>query len=94
VAAKPPQPAAASPAVAQTVYIGTEQGKTVVFEVTPSNAQLRRTLTEDQNVLRTYNFVGVVPAEYQHLITPDAVTWGKSTSVKKIYSFAEWQKLA
>jgi hypothetical protein len=92
----PTEPAAPPPPghIAQTLYIGTEQGKTVIFEVTPSNEKLRRTLSADQNVLRTYNFVGAVPAEYQHLVTPDAISWGKSTSVKKIYSFSEWQELA
>jgi len=92
-AAKPPQPAAASPAVAQTIYIGTEQGKTIIFEVTPSNAQLRRTLREGHWVLRTYNFVGSVPPEYKHLITEAAVSWGKSTSVQNLYSFKEWSAL-
>jgi hypothetical protein len=89
-----PPPTTPGPSAEQTLYIGTEQGKTVVFEVTPSNEKLRRTLSADQNVLRTYNFVGAVPTEYKHLITPEAVSWGKSTSVKKIYSFSEWQELA
>ena len=89
-----PPPTTPGRSAEQTLYIGTEQGKTVVFEVTPSNEKLRRTLSADQNVLRTYNFVGAVPAEYQHLITPEAVSWGKSTSVKKIYSFQEWSSLA
>jgi hypothetical protein len=79
--------------IAQTLFIGLENGATVVYEITPSNAKLRRTLTEDHQVIRTYNFVGAVPPEYQHLLTPDAVTWGKSTSVQKTLSFDEWDQL-
>ena len=81
------------PSLVQTLYIGVENKRTVVYEVTPSNTQIRRNLSESAYVIRTYNFVGAVPPEYQHLITPNAVSWGKSTMVKKTYSFAEWSAL-
>jgi hypothetical protein len=81
------------PGLAQILYIGVENKKTVVYEVTPSNTLIRRNLNESAYVVRTYNFVGAVPPEYQHLITPDAVSCGKSTTVKKTYSFAEWSAL-
>jgi len=81
------------PSLVQTLYIGVENKRTVVYEVTPSNTQVRRNLSESAYVIRTYNFVGAVPPEYQHLITPNAVSWGKSTMVKKTYSFAEWSAL-
>ena len=77
----------------QTLFIGLENGVTVVYEVTPSNDHIRRTISSEDHVLRTYNFVGGVPAEYQHLITPGAVSWGKSTSVQKTHSFDEWDNL-
>jgi hypothetical protein len=92
-AATPPTLAASVPSLAQTVNIGVEKGKTIVYERTPSNAQLRRTLREGHWVLRTYNFVGSVPPEYKHLITEAAVSWGKSTSVQNLYSFKEWSAL-
>jgi hypothetical protein len=79
--------------IEQTLYIGTDNDATVVFEVTPTNEQLLPTLTENDKVLRTYNFVGAVPTEYQHLVTPDAVTWGKSTSVQRILTFDDWKRL-
>ena len=88
----PPPPSAGH--IAQTLYIGVENKQTIVYEVTPSNAQLRRTLRESDHVIRTYNFVGAVPPEYQDLITPDAVSWGKSTSVQKTYTFKEWSALS
>ena len=75
--------------IAQTLYIGVENKQATVYEVTPSNAELRRTLRPSDHVTRTYNFVGCVPPEYQDLITPDAVKWGKSTSVQKTYSYQE-----
>jgi hypothetical protein len=93
-AAAPPTLAASVPSLAQTVNIGVEKGKTIVYERIPSNAQLRRTLKEGHWVLRTYNFVGTVPPEYKHLITESAVSWGKSTSVQNLYTFKEWSSLA
>ncbi len=67
--------------VTQDLYIGLEGEKTVTYEVTPSNAHLRGTLTESDSVTRIYHFVGGVPEAYKHLVTPDAATWGKSTTV-------------
>jgi hypothetical protein len=92
----PTEPAAPPPSghIAQTLYIGVENEQTIVYEVTPTNTQLRRTLRGSDHVIRTYNFVGTVPPEYEDLITPDAVTWGKSTSVQKTYSFTEWSALS
>ncbi len=89
-AAEAPPPAGH---VTQVLYIGVENKQTTIYEVTPSNADLRRTLRPSDHVTRTYNFVGSVPPEYQDLITPDAVKWGKSTSVKKTYSYQEWLSL-
>jgi hypothetical protein len=78
----------------QTLFIGYEDNNTVVYEVTPSNDNLRSIATEDHLITRTYNFVGAVPPEYEGLIGPNAVKWGKSTSVQKTYSFDDWQNLA
>ncbi len=86
----PPTPGS----VTQDLYIGLEGDKTVIYEVTPSNDQLRGRLTESDQVTRIYHFIGGVPAEYQHLITPDAAKWGKSTTVTKLLEFWEWQDLA
>jgi len=79
--------------IEQTLYIGIDYGATVIFEITPSNDQLRASISETDQILRTYNFVGAVPSEYQHLITADAITWGKSTCVQKLYSHQEWSAL-
>jgi hypothetical protein len=80
----------------QTLYIGFEDDDvtTVVYEVTPSNEKIREAISDEDQVTRVYNFVGGVPPEYKHLITPDAITWGASTSVTKIYSAEEWTSLA
>ncbi len=86
----PPSPGS----VTQELYIGLEGGKTVVYEVTPSNDQLRGRLSESDHVTRIYHFIGGVPREYEDLITPDAVKWGKSTIVTKLLEFWEWQDLA
>jgi hypothetical protein len=80
--------------VQQTLFIGYENNATVVYEVTPSNDKLRDIATDDHLIIRTYNFVGAVPPEYEGLIGPNAVKWGKSTSVQKTYSFDDWQNLA
>ena len=91
----PPFGAPSCPGIDQTLYIGFEDDNVTTFvcEVTPSNEAIRRRLSEDDKVIRTYNFVGGVPPEYKHLITPDALTWGDSTSVRKTYSSAEWISL-
>jgi hypothetical protein len=86
----PPPPPPAEHSVGQTLFIGTEKGKTVIDETTPSNDDLRKILTPDHKVSRTYNFIGSVPAEYQHLVTSEAYTFGKSTCIHKTYTFEEW----
>jgi hypothetical protein len=83
-----------SKTVQQTLFIGYENNNTVVYEVTPSNDKIRNIATEDHLITRTYNFVGAVPPEYEGLIGPNAVKWGKSTSVEKTYSLDDWQNLA
>jgi len=80
--------------VTQNLYIGLEGDRTVIYEVTPSNDQLRSQLTASDIVTRIYHFVGGVPPEYQHLITPDAAKWGKSTTVTKVMGFWNWRDLA
>ncbi len=92
----PPPEAAAAKAentVGQTVFIGVEDGKTIIYDTRPSNDDLRPLITEDTEISRTYNFVGSVPSEYQHLVTPEAYTFGKSTCIHKTYNFEEWSKL-
>ena len=89
----PPSSAPAPNAAGQTLYLGIEKGKTVIFETTPSNADLRQNLQADQQVCRTYNFVGKVPPEYQHLVTSEAYTFGASTCVHKLYTFKDWSDL-
>jgi hypothetical protein len=78
----------------QTLFIGYENDNTVFYEVTPSNEKLSSIATGDHLITRTYNFVGAVPPEFETLIDPTAVKWGKSTSVQKTYSFDDWQNLA
>ena len=80
--------------VTQDLYIGLEGDRVVTYEVTPTNDQLRSQLTASDSVTRIYHFIGGVPAEYQHLVTPDAATWGKSTTVTKAMGFWTWQDLA
>ena len=86
--APPPEPA-----IKQTVYIGLENGRSRHYETTPTNAQLRPRLLPTDQITRVYNFVGGVPPQYQHLITPDAYRHGSSTSVQKIYTYQEWNTL-
>jgi len=92
----PPFGAPTIPGLAQTLYIGFEDDDvtTKIFEVTPSNEELRAVLSVDDQVTRTYYFVGGVPPEYQYLVTSDAIAWGQTTCVKKIYSFDDWLALA
>jgi hypothetical protein len=92
--AEPPPPPPAPNAVGQTLFIGVENGQTVVYDTRPSNADLRLLVKEDTTISRTYNFVGSVPSEYRHLVTGEAYTFGKSTCVHKAYTFQEWSKLA
>jgi len=83
--------------VQQTLFIGIDEDNnnaTIIYEVTPSNEKIRHTLSENDQITRVYNFVGGVPSEYKHLITPDAISWGVSTSVRKVYSAQEWSSLA
>jgi hypothetical protein len=87
---KPPTPASDSQ-ITQTVYIGFEDGVTTHFETTPTNSQLRRRISESDNIVRTYNFIGGVPPAYEHLVTPDAYHEGAITSVRQTLSFADWQ---
>jgi len=54
---------------------------------------MRDRLVETDHVFRTYNFIGGVPPEYKHLITPDAYRSGSSTSVTKKIAYAEWLEL-
>ncbi len=88
----PPPPPPAEHSVGQTLFIGTDKGKTIIYETTPSNDDLRKILTPDHKVIRTYNFIGAVPAEYQHLVTSEAYTFGKSTCIHKTYTLEEWSK--
>jgi hypothetical protein len=80
--------------VTQDLYIGLEGDRVVTYEVTPTNDQLRSQLTASDSVTRIYHFIGGVPSEYQHLVTSDAATWGKSTTVTKVMGFWTWQDLA
>ena len=93
-AALPPIPIPTQTGIHQTLYIGYEDDITTIYEITPSNGQIRRRISEGGQVTRTYNFVGGVPPAYEHLITPDALRHGASTSVRKTLSFDEWNRLA
>ena len=92
--ATPPEPPPTQNSVNQTLYVGEEKGQAVIYETTPTNAALRESLTPNTNINRTYNFVGSVPADCQHLITDDAYKFGKSTSINKTYSYEDWSNLA
>ena len=78
------------PKFKQTLFIGPSKGVTRIFEVNPSNEAIRRELRDNDQVLRIYNFVGAVPDEYKHLLTPDAISWGKSTSVQHLYDYDDY----
>jgi hypothetical protein len=77
----------------QTLYIGYEGGITTLYETSPTNEQMRDRLVETDHVTRTYNFVGGVPPEYRHLITPDSYRSGSSTSTNQKLTYAEWTEL-
>jgi hypothetical protein len=86
----PPAPPPDQNGVGQTLYIGVEKGKTIIYETTPSNADIRHLLNEDSRISRTYNFVGSVPPEYQHLLAGESYEFGKSTRIYKTYNFEDW----
>jgi hypothetical protein len=90
---EPPPPAKEEKSVSQTLFIGAENGESIIYETTPSNDALHHSITPNTKIVRTYNFVGSVPPDYQHLLTTDAHTFGKSTCIHKTYSFAEWKIL-
>ena len=78
----------------QTVYISYEDGLEEHHETSPTNDQLRRTISKSDRITRTYNFVGGVPPSYKHLLTTGAVwTRGSSTSITQTYSHEEWTQL-
>ena len=87
----PPPPPQQQPenTVGQTVFIGVENGKTIIYDTTPSNDDLRPLITRTQNQphLQLHRRR---PAEYQHLVTSEAYTFGKSTCIHKTYTFEEW----
>ncbi len=86
----PPPETPAENTVGQTLFIGVENGQTIIYDTRPSNDDLRALINEQTEISRTYNFVGSVPSEYQHLVTPEAYTFGKSTCIHKTYNFEEW----
>ena len=77
----PPPPSRES--VGQTLFVGVEKGKSVIYETTPSNADLRNSITPNTQIVRTYNFVGSVPPDYQHLLTADAYSSAKAPPSSK-----------
>jgi hypothetical protein len=92
--APPPTPAPDSP-IEQTVYIGYEDGITTHYETTPTNHQLRPSILNSDQILRTYNFIGGVPPEYKHLLIGDNIYRnGSSTSVYQRLTAAAWKELA
>ena len=80
--------------VAQTVYIGYEGGVEHHYETSPTNEQLRSSISPANRIVRTFNFVGGVPPRYQGLLL-NKDTWrrGSSTSARKTYSYEEWSQL-
>jgi hypothetical protein len=89
-----PTPAPDSP-IEQTVYIGFEDGVTTLYETTPTNEQLRPRISESDQILRTYNFIGPVSAAYQHLLKGDNIyREGAITSVHQKLTAAAWKELA
>jgi hypothetical protein len=88
----PPEPEETG--VQQILYISYEDGLEEHHETSPTNDQLRRTISKSDHITRTYNFVGGVPPSYKHLLTTGAVwTRGSSTAITKTYSYEEWTQL-
>jgi hypothetical protein len=89
-----PEPEAEETGVQQILYISYEDGLEEHYETSPTNDQLRRTISKSDRIMRTYNFVGGVPPSYKHLLTTGAVwTRGSSTAITQTYSYEEWTQL-
>jgi hypothetical protein len=80
--------------ISQTLYIGFEDGVATHYETTPTNEQLRPSISESDQIVRTYNFVGGVPPAYRHLLTGNIYRNGSSTSVCQTLTAAAWEELA
>jgi hypothetical protein len=88
------------PYIAQAVYVAVEDGVTEVFDIVPSNSEVRRLIamadqhpTPPVEVVRTYIFAGRIPPKYQWLITEDWEREAERQELRKTLSFTEWATL-
>ena len=87
--------------ILQAIYVSVEDGRTKVFDVSPTNDEVRRIMgnaaqypTPPTKVIREYIFAGRVPPEYEWLITSSWQRKAKDFEIHLPLEFAQWKVMA